>query len=202
RPPGHDPGAPGAARRPARGQSVPAARSHAAPPAHARRPQAGAAAPEPGAIPAAGLRGSALAGYRDPGPAGEPERESADRTPASAGELPAGLPARLGEQDLLHASAAGPLAAGERRRLPAGPPGGRPESGAPHPPPDPAYRGQSLLPGGERTDAGGDRGPGGRAGSLPHGAGPPHHADAGHSAGGAGSAHRPLAPRGEGPAPD
>ena len=66
-------GAPGAARRPARGQSFPAARCPAAPPAHARRPQVGVATPEPGATPAAGLRGSALAGYRDPGAAGELE---------------------------------------------------------------------------------------------------------------------------------
>ena len=40
---------------------------------HARRPQVGVATPEPGATPAAGLRGSALAGYRDPGAAGELE---------------------------------------------------------------------------------------------------------------------------------
>jgi class 3 adenylate cyclase/DNA-binding winged helix-turn-helix (wHTH) protein len=113
RSPGHGSRAPRVARRSAHGQPLLAARRRAAPPAHARRPQAGAAASEPGTAPTAGLRGSALAGYGDPGTAGEPGRESADGTPAPASELPTGLPARLGEQDLLHATAARSLAPGE-----------------------------------------------------------------------------------------
>ena len=44
------------------------------------------------------------------------------------GELPAGLPAWLGEQDLLHATAAGPLAPSECRRLPPGPSWGMPRA--------------------------------------------------------------------------
>src|SRR5712691_11589300 len=54
-PPGHDPGAPRAARCPARGQPLPTARCPATPPAHVRRAQAGAAARESGATRAAGL---------------------------------------------------------------------------------------------------------------------------------------------------
>ena len=59
-PPGHGPGVTVAPGCPAGGQSVLAARSTAAAPAHARRPQAGAPAREPGAAAAAGVRGSAL----------------------------------------------------------------------------------------------------------------------------------------------
>ena len=65
-----------------------------------------------------------------------------------------------------------------------------------------AHGGQSLLPGGERADAGGDWGPGGGARGLPPGAGPADHADAGHRAGRPGGAYRPLATGGEAPAPD
>ena len=68
----HDSGAPGAARRPARGQSFPAARCPAAPPARSP-PSSWCCYARAGATPAAGLRGSALAGYRDPGAAGELE---------------------------------------------------------------------------------------------------------------------------------
>ena len=91
------------------------ARSAAAPPAHARRPQARAAAREPGAAAAAGLRGSALDRCRDPGPARQPGREPAHGPAPAAGQLPPRVPARLGQQDLLHATAARPAAA---RRAP------------------------------------------------------------------------------------
>ena len=80
--------------------------------------------------------------------------------------------------------------------------GDDPEPGTPHPAPNPAYRGQSLLPGGECADPGGDRGTGGRAGGLSHGASSADHADAGHGAGRAGSAYRPLTAGGEAPAAD
>ena len=71
----------------------------------------------PGATPAPGLRGSALDRYRDPGPARRLGPE-----PAHGGcccwSTIAPVPARLGQQDVLHATAAGPTAAGERRRTP------------------------------------------------------------------------------------
>ena len=51
-----------------------------------------------------------------------------------------------------------PAATRERRGIPAGPPGGRPEPGAAHTAPDCAHGGQSLLSGGERAHPGGDRG--------------------------------------------
>ena len=125
--------------------------------------QAPAAARKPGAAAAAGLRRPALDRCRDAGPARQPGREPADGPPAAAGQLPPGVPARLGQQDLLHATAARPAAAGERRRVPAGPAGGRPQPGAAQAAPDRAHRGQSLLSGGERAHPGGDRGAGRRA---------------------------------------
>ena len=66
-------------------------------PAYAPGAQASAAAREPGTTPAAGLRGSALAGYGDPGAAREPCREPADSALAPAGQLPSRIPTRLGE---------------------------------------------------------------------------------------------------------
>jgi class 3 adenylate cyclase len=97
-----------------RGEPVPHARSPAAAPAHARRPQVDIPAREPGAAAAAGLRGSALDRCGDAGAAGEPSREPPARAPAAPGQLPLGVPARLGQQDLLYATAAGPVAARER----------------------------------------------------------------------------------------
>src|SRR5439155_22139074 len=95
---------PGVARppgRPASGQPIADTRSTAAAPAHARRAQAPPPARKPGAAAAAGLRGSALDRYRDPGPPRQPGREPADGPASAAGQLPAGVPAWLGEQDIL-----------------------------------------------------------------------------------------------------
>ena len=66
-------------------------------PAHPRGAQARAAAREPGAAAAAGVRRSALDRHRDPGPARQPHRQPADGPPAAAGQLPSRVPARLGE---------------------------------------------------------------------------------------------------------
>ena len=71
-----------------------------------------------------GVRGPALDRCRDPGAAGQPGREPAHGPAAAAGQLPPGVPARLGQQDLLHATAARPAAPGERRRVPPGAAGG------------------------------------------------------------------------------
>ena len=94
-----------------------------------------------------------------------------DRPPAPPGQLPPRVPARLGQQDLLHPAPARPAAPGERRGTPAGPPGGRRRAGAAQAALDRAHRGQPLLPGGERADPGGDAGAGRRAGGLSPGAG-------------------------------
>ncbi len=91
---------------------------------------------------------------------------------AAAGQLPPRVPARLGQQDLLHATAARPAATGQRGRILAGAAGGRPQPGAAQAAPDRAHGGQSLLPGRERAHPGGDRGAGRRAGRLSAGAGP------------------------------
>ena len=90
-----------------------------------------------------------------------------------------------------------PLPPSECRRILAGPAGGRPEPGAAHTALDRAHRGQSLLPGGERAHAGGDRGAGRRTGGVSAGAGAADHSGAGHGAGGAGGTHRPVAAGGE-----
>ena len=74
-------------------------RPAAAPPAHARRGQAPAAAGEPGAAAARGLRGPALDRRRDPGPARQPGGEPGVRPPPAPGELPPRVRAPLGQQD-------------------------------------------------------------------------------------------------------
>ncbi len=64
-----------AARRAGRGPGLAEPGPAPAPPAHAGRGQAPAAAREPGAAAAGGLRGSALDRWRDPGPARQPRGE-------------------------------------------------------------------------------------------------------------------------------
>jgi class 3 adenylate cyclase len=63
---------------------------------------------------AAGLRRPALDRCRDPDAAGQPGRQPADGPAAAAGQLPSRVPARLGQQDLLHTTAAGSAAPGQR----------------------------------------------------------------------------------------
>ena len=135
-------------------------RPAAASPAHPRGAQARAAARKSGAAAAPGVRGPALDRHRDPGAARQSGREPAHGPAAAAGQLSSRVPARLGQQDLLHATAARPPAASERRGALAGPAGGRPQPGAAHAALDRAHRGQSLLPGGERAHPGGNRGAG------------------------------------------
>ena len=93
---GDDPGVARPPGRPASGQPVPDPRSAAAAPTHARRAQAPPHARKPGAAAAAGLRGSALDRYRDPGPPRQPGGELTDGPASAAGQLPAGVPAWLG----------------------------------------------------------------------------------------------------------
>ena len=88
------------------------------------------------------------------------------RPGAVAGQLSPRVPARLGQQNVLHPTAARPPAPGERRGLAPGPPGSGREPGASHPAPDGPHGGQPLLPGRERAHPGGDRRPSGRAGAY------------------------------------
>ena len=124
----------GPARRARRGRPVAGARSRPAPAAHPRRRQAPPAPGEPGATGPRGLRGPALDRCRDAGPARRPGRESAHGPAPPAGQLPARVPAWLGEQDLLQPAAARRAPARERGRAPERPPGRRPGAGAPQAP--------------------------------------------------------------------
>ena len=69
-------------------------------------------------------RGPALDRYRDPGVPGHPGGQPPDRPAPPAGQLSARIPTRLGQQDVLHAPAAGPAATGQRRGALASPAGG------------------------------------------------------------------------------
>ena len=173
-------------------------RSVATPPAHPGRPQAPAAAGEPGAAPPAGLREPALDRHRDPGVPRWPGGEPAHRPPAPAGQLPPRVPARLG-----HRKPTTPSSGSTRCRpasaeaMLAEPPGGRCRSGAAHTALDRAHPGQPLLSGGERAHPGGNAGAGRRRRGPIAWPGAPEHPGAGHGAGGAGGAHRPAAAGGE-----
>ena len=72
---------------------------------------------------------------------------------------------------------------------------------APHGAPHRADRGESVLPGGDRADAGGDRGPGWRAGSASPGPADRHDPGAGDGRGRPGRSNRPAPTRGPAAAP-
>ena len=92
-------------------------RSRPAPPADARRGQAPAAAGEPGAAAAGGLRGPALDRRRDPGPARQPGREPAHgpRSCSSSTTAPS-TSTRWGRKTYYTQLRLDPLPARERRR--------------------------------------------------------------------------------------
>src|SRR3989442_12499496 len=94
-----------------------------APATDARRRQAPPAPGEPGATGPRGLRGPALDRCRDAGPARQPGRESAHGPGPPARQLPARVPAWLGEQDLLQPPAAPRAPAPEGGPRPRRPPG-------------------------------------------------------------------------------
>ena len=177
-------------------------RPAATPPADAGGGQATAPPGEPGPAAAGGLRGSPLDRRRDPGTARRPGREPPDRPPPAPRQLSARVPARLGQQDLLHPAPDRPAAARERRGAARTRCSGEDRTLEPlKRDPDRADRGQSLLPGGERPDPGGDPGAR-RASGAPTGwRGRPSDPGAGHGAGDPGRAHRPAAARGQAPAP-
>ena len=100
---------------PAGRQSVPGSSIPAAPPAHPRGAQARAAARKPGAARCSWSLRTCTGSTPRPRPCSTAGREPADRPAAAPGQLPPGVSARLGQQDLLHATAARPAA---RRRAP------------------------------------------------------------------------------------
>ena len=198
-----DPAAAGAAGRPAGGQSVPDARSAATAPAHARRRSS--------ACCCARARCSRCSWSVRTCTGSIPRRRPCSTAWSRACPRPACCSWSTIARSTSTAGAARPTTrnSGSTRCRPAsadallaGPAGGRSQPGAAHAAPDRAHRGQSLLSGGERAHPGGDRGAGRRARGLSPGAGAADHSGAGHGAGGAGSAHRPAAARGETPAPD
>ena len=143
------------------------ARPAAAPPAHARRRQAPAAAREPGAAAAPGLRGSALDRRRDPGVARQPGREPADRAAPAPGQLPPRVPARLGRaRPTTRQLRLDPLPAESAEELLEALLGADPRLATAQAAADRADRGQPVLPRGERADAGRDRSALGRARRL------------------------------------
>ena len=74
------------------------------------------AAREPGPAGMSPLRGPALDRLRDPGLPRQPDRPPADRAGSPARQLPTGIPARLGGQDLLRPAPYRSAAAAKRRR--------------------------------------------------------------------------------------
>ena len=126
---------------------------------------------------------------RDAGAARQPGREPANSPAPAAGQLPSGVPARLGEQDVLPPAPARPAAARECRGVLAAPARGRPQPEAADTTPDCAYGRESVLFGGERPYAGGDRGTGRRARGVSPEAGPADRAGASHHTGRPGSAY-------------
>jgi class 3 adenylate cyclase len=85
---------------------VAGARSRSAPPAHAQGSQAPAAPRESEPTAPRRLRGLALDRRRDASPPRQPGREPASGAAPLARQLPAGAPARLGEEDLLQSTSA------------------------------------------------------------------------------------------------
>ena len=173
------------------------ARPAPAPPAHARRREAAAAARSQEQPLLVGLRGPALDRRRDPGAARQPGREPGLGAPAAARELPSRVPARLGQQDVLQPAAARRAPGRERRRAAGGAPRRRPGLA---PLKQLLVRAREpVLPRGDRPDAGGDEGAGGRARTLPADAAGRGDPGPGHGPGDPGGAHRPARPGGQAP---
>src|SRR5262249_44946352 len=90
---------------------------------------------------------------RDAGAARQPGGEPAHGTVAAPGQLSPGVSARLGQQNLLHATATRSAAAGQRGRGAPDAAWRRRASHAPHPAVDRPHRGQPILSGRERAHA-------------------------------------------------
>src|SRR5262249_33464297 len=94
-------GSAGLARRARGRRPVAGPRCGSTAPAHARGRAAVAAAGSTRATTPGDLRGPPLDRWRDPGRPRQPRGEPAARAPPAARELPARVPTRLGQQDLL-----------------------------------------------------------------------------------------------------
>ncbi len=105
----------GAARSAGRGRRLAGARSAAAAAPHPGWPQGAAGARKPAPAARARARGPALDRRRDPGPARQPGREPADLPDPAAGQLPPGIPARLGQPRPLQPAADRPARRRRRR---------------------------------------------------------------------------------------
>src|SRR5207237_10443301 len=93
------------------------------PPADAGGDQVVAAGRKPRAAPAPGGRKPPLDRHRDADRAGEPDREPPGGAALPPRDVSPGVPARLGEQDLLYATPARPAVPCACARTPDNPPG-------------------------------------------------------------------------------
>ncbi len=141
--------APGAAGCPRRRCRVGRPRPSATPAADPGRGQAAPPPGESGPTAPLALRGSPLDRFREPGVARRPDREPPDRAHPARRHLPSRVPARLGEQDLLHPAQDRSVRARERRRVAHRSPRTGREPRDPQARVDRADRGQPLLPGGD-----------------------------------------------------
>ena len=132
------------------------ARPGAASAAHPRRREAAPAAGSARATAPPRPRGPSLDRRRDPGRARHADREPGVGAPAAARGLPARIPARLGRQDVLQPAAAGRAPGRERRRAAGRAPRRRSRAGATQAAPRQAR--ESVLPGRDRANPGGDEG--------------------------------------------
>ena len=121
----------------------------------------------------------------------QPRRKPPDGPDTSPGQPPSRVPARMGQQDLLRSAPAGPVAAREGRGPPASPHRRQSRASTTQAPLDPAHRGEPVLPGGKRSDAGRDQGARRRARRLPPREGASEHSGARHGASGTRGADRP-----------
>src|SRR2546425_21140 len=163
-----------------------------APPADPGGDQVVAARRKPRAAPAPGGRKPPLDRYRDAGRAGEPDREPPGGAGLPPRDLSPRVPARLGEQDLLHATPSRPAVPCTCTKTPDGPPGRGRQPCTACPTPGRAHRGESLISGGERPHAGRDSGARRGTRGLSPGKAALQSAGAGHGAGDPGRAHGPA----------
>src|SRR5215470_14203249 len=112
--------------------------------------------------------------------------------PAAPRELSPRVPALLGQQDVLQPDAAGRPACRKRRRAVGRAP--RRGSRADAAQAAPRQARESVLPGGDRLDPGGDEGADGGARSIPADATGPGNPGSGYGPDDAGRSHRPARP--------
>ena len=175
-------------------------RPSATPAAYRGRGQAAASPGKSGPTAPPGVRGSPMDGLREPGVARCRDRRSADRAHPAPHQLPSRVPARLGEEGVLHPARDRAAAARERRRAAHWTPGPGRDARVPQAHVDRADRGQPLLPRGERAGSGGEPRARRGSGSLSDDEGARGVADPGDGSGDRRGANRPVATRGEGPA--